>query len=691
MKVNDPAEEQRALRAEVAQFRLLVNNLPAAIAYYERRGLTCRYANLGYATMFGLTEVSIVGRTFAAIIGEEAARQVQPQVEAIIRDKRGSTYERVLPADGGGRRWIEVSMLPHLGDDGEVVGAFVLVNDISKHREAELALRDSEERLAKFLLASAEGIVFHKDGLITDVNPPLLALTGYTLPELLGRPALDFVDPPELERVANVMATGAEITYETALTHKDGTRLPVEFIVRTMHYRDERLRMTIVRDMRDRIDARARIDFLAHHDALTALPNRAAFNERAQSLLRQAQAKGSRPAMLFIDLDNFKRVNDSLGHLAGDILLQTVARRITSTLRGGDLVSRFGGDEFVVLLSGDTPPAAVIEVSSKLLASIGEPLEAGGASISVTPSIGVAIYPDHGRTADELIKHADTAMYHAKARGRANCRFFEPAMATAAMAALAMESRLAQAVREQEFVLHYQPQFAVHGGALVGCEALIRWAPPGQTLLLPDDFIPLAESRRLMLPIGRWVLREALHAARRWRGAGLALPVAVNLSTLEFQAPGFVEMVQQALVEVGVEGRLLELELTERMLMDDLPLVRETLARLKALGVSIAIDDFGTGYTSLGHLKDLPIDRLKIDRSFVQDLPADRGSAAIAHAIIQMARSLGLRTVAEGVETEAQRSWVLAHGCDEMQGSFSAPPMSGGDLDAWLRLRATRD
>jgi diguanylate cyclase (GGDEF)-like protein/PAS domain S-box-containing protein len=685
VNAHDPAEVILALRAEVDQFRLLANNLPAAIAYYERQGNTCRYANIGYATMFGLTEASIIGLTVAEVIGDEAARQIEPQIDAVVQRKQGSGYERQLPAEGGGRRWIEVSLLPHVGADGEVVGAFVLINDISKHRQAEAALRESEERLAKFLLASAEGIVFHKDGVITDVNPPLLALMGYTLPELLGRSALDFVEPQERERVAAVMNAGAEVTYETALTHKDGCRLPVEFIVRTMQYRNERLRMTIVRDMRGHIEARSRIAFLAHHDSLTGLPNRAAFIDQAQALLSVAQTNGRRPAMLFIDLDNFKRVNDSLGHLAGDTLLQTVARRITGTLRSGDLVARFGGDEFVVLLSGDTPPAAVIEVSNKLLAAIGEPLEAGGATISVTPSIGVAIYPEDGRNSDELIKHADTAMYHAKSRGRANCCFFELAMAESAMAELAMESRLAQAVREPEFVLHFQPQFALRDGALVGCEALIRWAPSGRSLVQPDQFIALAESRRLMLPIGRWVLREALQEARRWRDAGIALPVAVNLSTLEFQTAGFVEMVSQALAEAGVEGRLLELELTERMLMDDLPVVREALGRLKALGVSIAVDDFGTGYTSLGHLKDLPIDRLKIDRSFVKDLPADRGSAAIANAIIQMAKGLGLRTVAEGVENAAQQAWALAQGCDEMQGELAAPPMAGGDLAVWLQ------
>jgi EAL domain-containing protein (putative c-di-GMP-specific phosphodiesterase class I) len=309
----------------------------------------------------------------------------------------------------------------------------------------------------------------------------------------------------------------------------------------------------------------------------------------------------------------------------------------------------------------------------------------------VTPSIGVALFPQHGASCDELIKHADTAMYHAKAKGRAHWRHFEPVMADSAYAELKMEGRLAQAVRDHEFVLHFQPQLRLADDALVGCEALIRWDQPGRGLVEPDEFIPLAESRRLMLPIGAWVLREALRAARRWQALGWqGLRVAVNLSALEFQAGDFVESVQRLLQEEGADGHLLELELTERMLMEDLSLVRSSLHRLQALGVSIAIDDFGTGYTSLAHLKDLPIDRLKIDRSFVKDLPDERGSAAIASAIIQMARSLGLRTVAEGVETEAQRDWIRRQGCDELQGFLAARPMPAEELEAWLRAHRSR-
>ena len=685
------------LRDEIAQFRLLCNNVPAAIAYYDRAGNICRYANRGYAEMFGRTEESIIGLTVAQVIGENAAAQIQPQADRVISERQSTRYERLLPDAQGGLRSLEVHLLPHLpADGGAAVGAFVLISDITRHREAEAAVRESEERLAKFMHASAEGIGFHKGGFITDANPPLLALLGYTLPEILGRSTLDFVAPSQRKRVAEVIAAGSEISYDSVVLHRDGREIPVEFIVRTMHFQDETLRMTIVRDMRDRIEAQARIHHLAHHDVLTGLPNRLAFDTRAQALLEQARERDEVLALLFIDLDHFKRVNDSLGHPVGDMLLQTVAERISATLRatghhrGADLVARFGGDEFVLLLAGNPAPAAVRAVAAKLLAAVAAPLLVEGVSISVTPSIGVALYPQDGSTPAELIKHADTAMYQAKSQGRAHWRFFEPAMATAAYAELAMESRLAQAVREHEFVLHFQPQLSLADGTLLGVEALVRWQHPERGLVAPDEFIPVAEARRLILPIGHWVLQEALRCAVRWHASGLApVPVAVNLSTLQFHAPGFVENVEQALAEAGATGTMLELELTERMLIDDVASVRAALQRLKAIGVGIAIDDFGTGYTSLGLLKHLPVDRLKIDRSFVTDLPGDAGSAAIAHAIIQLGKRLGMQVVAEGVETAAQRDWVRAQGCDAQQGFIGGQPMGLVEFEAWLAQRAT--
>jgi diguanylate cyclase (GGDEF)-like protein/PAS domain S-box-containing protein len=696
MNAPDPAADMRILRERVAQFTLMANSVPVAIAYYEAPGNTCRFANRGYAEMFGFDELSIIGLSVAEVIGDEAAAVIQPQVDAVQRERRRAAYERTLAGPDGRLRSIEVDLIPHLSDDGEPIGAFVLIADITRHRQAEAALRESEERLSKFMHASAEGIVFHKGGFITDANPPLLALIGHTLDEIRGRHTLEFVAPDERERVASVMRAGDEIDYDCKVLHVSGEEIPVQFIVRTMNHGGEVFRMTIVRDIRDRVQAQARIQHLAHHDPLTGLPNRLSFIEQVQARLDRAGSRTRKGApqtmaLLFIDLDHFKRVNDSLGHPVGDMLLQTVAQRITGALRSGDLVARFGGDEFVLLLAGAPTPAAVQDVAVKLLAAIGAPLDVEGALISVTPSIGVALYPEHGQTPAELIKHADTAMYRAKSGGRARWRFFEPAMAAAAMADLAMESRLAQAVRDQEFVLHFQPQLALADGRLMGVEALLRWAHPERGLVPPDDFIPLAEARRLILPIGQWVLQEALRCAVHWQRLGLLnVPMAVNLSTLQFQAPGFVEGVQRALEQAGARGAMLELELTERMLMDDVTGVHEALTRLKALGLSISVDDFGTGYTSLAHLKDLPLDRLKIDRSFVQDLPGNRGSAAIARAIIQMGQNLGLEVVAEGVETGAQRDWVKHQGCDAQQGLLAAGPMSAVAFEAWLRVRPGR-
>jgi diguanylate cyclase (GGDEF)-like protein/PAS domain S-box-containing protein len=688
LSAHEPPEDLRALRAELAQFRRVSNAVPVAIAYYEREGYVCRYANEGYAQMFGFDQQSILGRTVAEIIGHEAAQRIQPQVDHVIRALESVRYERQLPGADGLPRSIEVHLLPHVDQASSTIGAFVLIADITRHRRAEAALRDSEERLAKFMHASAEGIVFHKAGTITDVNPPLLQLLGYTIDEIVGRPALDFVAEDARPRVAQVMAAGEETRYDTAVVHRDGSRVPVEFIVRSMVVNGEHQRMTIVRDIRDRLEAQARIHHLAHHDALTGMPNRVAFIERAGELLQRAEADGRHLALLFLDLDHFKRVNDSLGHPAGDILLRTVAGRITSTLREADLVSRFGGDEFVLLLHGAASDTAVSEVATKLLTAVGAPLDVEGSSISVTPSIGVALFPAHGSSAAELIKHADTAMYRAKARGRAGFEFFHPQMAEAARAELAMESRLARAIREQEFVLHFQPQLRVTDGALMGVEALIRWAHPERGLVGPDEFIPLAEARRLILPIGQWVLSSALAQAVRWHQAGLArVPVAVNLSSLQFHAQGFLGSIERALAEAGATGSMLELEITERMLMDDIGEVHAVLTRLRSLGVRIAVDDFGTGYTSLQHLQRLPIDRLKIDRSFVEGLPGDAGSAAIAQAVIQLGRGLGLQVLAEGVATRAQRELLLAQGCEVQQGHLSGEPLPAGAFEDWLRTR----
>ena len=687
--MSDPALPADEFSAD--QFRLLADNVPALIACYDAVTQRCLFANKQYARTFGLDERTILGRTFAEVIGEKAASEIAPYVDHVLEKREAVTYERQLKAPDGSPRWIEVNLLPHLGPDGSPQSSFVLISDITKHRLAERAVRESEERLAKFMQASAEGIVFHKDGLVTDANPPLLDLIGFTLPEILGRHVLSFIAPEHVARVLAVMSAGQETTYELEIVHKDGSLVPVEFIVRTMLRNGERIRMTVVRDMRDRHAAQARILHLALHVLLTGLPNRGAFMERLDQLMATARDNEGRLALLFVDLDHFKRVNDSLGHLVGDTLLKTVAARITECLRASDLVARFGGDEFMVLLPIAQQREDAEEVAHKLLRAIAAPLEVEGQSISVSPSIGIAFFPDDGDDPATLIKHADTAMYVAKSRGRANCQFFESSMASVAYEALLLEVQLGQALERGEFELLYQPMVRASDGICVGLEALIRWHHPERGLLGPDDFVPVAEQRRLMQRIGRWTMRQALRSARAWqamRPDGAALPVAVNLSSLEFHAADFADSISDLLLSEGVPGHWLELELTERVLMDDIDAVKTTLKQLKRLGVRVAIDDFGTGQSSLAHLRELAVDKIKIDRSFVTSLPHDAGAHAIARAVVQLAHGLKLAVTAEGVETEAQRQALSAMHCDELQGYLISRPLGAAALATWLGERA---
>ena len=681
--VTPRARAEAFARARADQFQLLADVVPALIAYFDARSLRCLFANRRYAETFGWDESSILGHSVEDIIGPAAAREIQPHVDLMLSGRRPASYERELVGRDGSRQWLEVNLLPHLDRDGEPLAAFVLMSDITRHRLAERAALESQDRLTKFMQASAEGIVFLQAGVITDVNPAVCRMIGYSLEELRGRRPLEFVAPDQHAKMADALREERETVYESALVRRDGRRLPVELLGRSIMHKGERMRMTIVRDISERHEAQEHIRHMAHHDALTGLPNRLSVIEHLGHLIAAARRSDAQFGLLFIDLDHFKRVNDSLGHLVGDSLLQIIARRITDSLRTTDRVARFGGDEFIVLLPNTLQRMDVEEVAKKLLAAIEVPVNADGRLISVTPSIGIAMFPHDADTADNLVKNADTAMYLAKARGRANYQFFTSAMARSALDALVMESQMTQGLERGEFVLHFQPQVRARDGALVGAEALMRWNHPERGLLLPDAFITLAEEQRLMLPLGQWVLREALRCAKRWHDAGLHVPVAVNLSSMQFQAGNFTVLVRQMLVEEEVPGELLELELTERMLMDDLPEVKRKLVELKALGIRISVDDFGTGYSSLAHLKELPIDKMKIDRSFVQDLPDDGDSGAIARAIVQMSRGLGLGVIAEGVETAAQRDYLAKLGCDEFQGLLISAPLASADFEAW--------
>jgi diguanylate cyclase (GGDEF)-like protein/PAS domain S-box-containing protein len=440
------------------------------------------------------------------------------------------------------------------------------------------------------------------------------------------------------------------------------------------------------RDITERKASEKRIQFLAYYDALTELPHRALLQDRLQHVLSGARQRGEKVALLFLDLDRFKLVNDSFGHSFGNMVLKDIARRIKGCMEQDDTVARVGGDEFLILLSGGKDAADAAIAAERLIEMMNVSFFFQGQSINVTCSIGVAVFPEHGEDSETLIGHADVAMYSAKKAGRGDVRFFTDEMNAKELERLKMDKNLRAALEQDEFFLAYQPQREMESGHITGCEALIRWRHPEMGLIPPDKFISIAENNGLILPIGEWVLRTACTQARKWQDDGLlAVPVAVNVSALQFRQAGFCKLIREVLQETKLSPQYLELELTESLLLSNADVTLSVLQELRDMGVRLAIDDFGTGYSSLSYLKQFPVGKLKIDRSFIRDIAVDNGDAAITTAIISMAKSLHLKVIAEGVETEAQMSFLREHHCDEIQGYYFSKPISADETASILR------
>ena len=552
----------------------------------------------------------------------------------------------------------------------------------------EVALFEEKERAQVTLKCIGDAVACTDiEGNLTYLNPVAEKLSGWSLQEAVGRSmgeVFRILVATNRETIADPMEQAVEgnrtvhLPSNSILIRRDGFEIPIEDSVAPIHDREGKAAGAVI-VFRDVSAARAmalQMTHSAEHDFLTGLPNRMLLNDRVNQAIAFGRRHMKKVAVLFLDLDGFKHVNDSLGHPIGDRLLQSVARRLVDCVRGADTVSRQGGDEFVVLLSEMQQSEDAAITAKRMLQAVAEPHCIDRHDLHITTSIGVSVYPEDGQDAETLIKNADTAMYQAKENGRQSYQFFEPAMNVRAVERQSIEDGLRRALERKEFALHYQPKIDLATGAIAGAEALLRWTHPTRGLVPPAQFIPVAEDCGLALPIGAWVLREACAQARAWVDAGLpATTMAVNVSAMQFRHEGFLTGLFAILDETSLDPRSLELELTESVLYKRAEFTASNLRSLRERGVRIAIDDFGTGYSSLSYLRKFPVDGLNIDRSFVRQIGAAGEDTSLVVAVIGMARSLKLRVVAEGVETPEEVDFLRAHQCDQAQGFYFSRPV----------------
>jgi diguanylate cyclase (GGDEF)-like protein/PAS domain S-box-containing protein len=575
--------------------------------------------------------------------------------------------------------------LPH--DDGDYYIA--VVHDISERHSVESRLRQS----ATVFDSTNEAIVItDASGIVLDVNRAFSEMLGYSRDEVLGRkPSLwksNMHDDTFYREMWSSLADTGEWRGEIMNRHKDGSNIPELVSINTVF--DDHGRplnhVAICTDIRQIKESQERLAHLAHHDALTHLPNRILFHERLQHSLVRAARRGSHVGIIFVDLDHFKDVNDSLGHSAGDQLLKSVAQLLCSVLRNDDTVARIGGDEFTVLIEDVHNRDRLASVIEKILEAFDREFDLGAARIRVSPSLGISISPEDGEDADTLMRNADAAMYRAKSLGRNTYQFYTEELTRLASERMRIDSALRKAINEREFYLQYQPQIDLDTGEIVGMEALVRWQSAELGFVPPDQFIPIAENNGLIIPIGRWVLEEACRTARGWLDDNLLTgTLAVNISGVQVRRGELTEMVSDVLALTGFPADHLELEVTEGFIMGETKHAVAILEQLCDLGLTLAVDDFGTGYSSLAYLKSLPIHRLKIDKSFIRDIPDDRDDMAITQAVIALGKSLGLELVAEGVETEIQRRFLIEEGCNFAQGYLFHRPLSSEDMTQLLQ------
>ncbi|NPT34447.1 sensor domain-containing protein [Paraburkholderia xenovorans] len=687
-QINAEAEAQRSNQ----MLEAVIDNIPQRIFWkdLESRYLGCnmafaRDAGLAYPEqVVGKSDADMPWRDFSSLLNDHDREVASTGVPKM-------NFEVDLMIDGVHRTTV-TSKLPFTDGDGRVIGVLGSYTDITERKRADLALRLQSRALDASVNAILITAPSPAGNLIEYVNPAFMRITGYDAAEAIGHDCRllqrDDRDQEGVALIRQALAANREVSAVVRNYRKDGALFWNQLFIAPVPDQDGVIthHIGVINDVTDLMRYQEQLEYQANYDSLTRLPNRNLLRDRLQHALIVAQRHHKGVAVVFIDLDGFKNVNDSLGHSVGDRLLSVVAERLARCTRTSDTVARHGGDEFVIVMTDTVDEKSLIAWMERVRVSISEPVWLDGTELYVGCSMGASLFPQDGEDAETLMKKADLAMYRAKDMGRNTFQFYQPEMNASAGTRLNLERRLRRALRDNQFLLHYQPQVDIVSGQIVGTEALVRWRDPEVGLVPPSSFIPVAEESGLIGPLSEWVLREACRQNKAWQDEGLPpARVSVNLSARVFQQRDIAKLVTQVLDETGLEPQYLELELTESTIMRNAEEAVSMLNELHALGIGLAIDDFGTGYSSLSYLKRFPVDRLKIDRSFVSDIGISGDDETITSAIIALAHSLKLQVIAEGVETSAQLDFLKERACDEMQGFYFAKPLSTDAISELLQ------
>jgi len=678
------------LRQSEIQYRLLFDSSPLPMWVFDRKTLKFLAVNEAASRQYGFSSQEFLTMTIADIRPEKDLPALSEAIASPFHGLQEATIWQHRKKNGA---IFDVEILGHdlyfHGIEAELIAA----RDISERKRSEEMVHNSENKYRVLFEDSADANWLMDEKGFLDCNAAALRMFGYSAAEMMHPSDISPPNQPDgtssrvaaEERITAAFRSGAQ-RFEWSHQRKNGNVFPAEVCLTALTLSGQPRLLATVRDITDRKVAEERIQFLAYYDALTGLPNRTLLLDRLAKALAAARRQNNKLALLYLDLDRFKDINDSLGHSVGDLFLHEVAGRLKRWGREQDTVARLGGDEFLIMLTNvkDIPDAAV--AAERLMDAMTADFVVQGHTLGVTCSLGISVFPEHGTDGVTLIKNSDAAMYSAKESGRNNFRFFTEDMNAQVAERLAFEHSLRLAIPQNELFLMYQPQIDIVTGRIIGLEALLRWQHPELGLVPPDKFISIAENSGLIVPIGEWVLKTACSQARKWQDEGLpAVTVAVNVSAVQVRQEGFCELIRRVLHETRLAAQYLELELTESLLLANADLMLSVLRELKAMGLTLAIDDFGTGYSNFTSLRQFRVSKLKIDGSFIRDVAVNPDDAAITAAIISMAKSLKLKVIAEGVEDEAQMSFLRAHQCDEIQGYYFSKPLTVDKVPDKLR------